>query len=210
VRPLVDVPEEQFLVLPCGVDVDQFHPEAIGDVHERYGLTDPYVICPGALTTAKGPQNVVVASEHYGDLAETIFIGAGVLRDALEENLGDRGRFLGFVSAEDKAALINGAAVLTAAPEKREHFGIIYVEGMAGGTVPVAYEGGGVGSIVTSDTGVLTARNPDVLGLAIRDVLLDAERRNVMAEAARGRAVRHFDTRTLGERLVSWLDGLAA
>jgi glycosyltransferase involved in cell wall biosynthesis len=35
------------------------------------------------------------------------------LRAELERELGDRGRFLGFVSAQDKAQLISGATILT-------------------------------------------------------------------------------------------------
>ena len=70
----------------------------------------------------------------------TIFIGAGELQTELENaSSKERGRFLGFVSAEDKAELINGATLLVAAPEKKEHFGIIYAEALAGGTPCVAY-----------------------------------------------------------------------
>ena len=80
---------------------------------------------------------------------------------AIKAALGDRGKLLGFVSAEDKAALINNATCLTAAPEKKEHFGIIYAETLAAGTPCVAYGGGGVDSIVTPDVGVsLEVRTP--------------------------------------------------
>ncbi|NNM05371.1 MAG: glycosyltransferase family 4 protein, partial [Gemmatimonadetes bacterium] len=146
VRPMVDVGLDRFLVLPCGVDLEEFHPGLGGDAAERFNLPDRYVICPGALTRVKGPQNVVSASKVYADRAHTVFIGAGEMREELEAELGDRGRFLGFVSAEDKAGLINSATLLVAAPEKKEHFGIIYAEALAGGTPCVAYKGGGVAS----------------------------------------------------------------
>ena len=126
----------------------------------RYKLLETYVICPGALTALKGPQNVVKASLEYADVAPTIFIGDGELRCQIEEKLNGRGKVLGFVSTEDKAALINAASVLAAVPEKKEHFGIIYAEGLAAGTPPVAYEGGGVSSIITQETGILTKRDP--------------------------------------------------
>lgn len=64
------------------------------------------------------PQNVVEASKQYADLAQTLLIGAGELEKELEDNLGDRGKLLGFVSSGDKAQLINAAEILTAAPEK--------------------------------------------------------------------------------------------
>lgn len=210
VRPIVDVDPERFLVLPCGVDLAEFRPDAADDVGVQYELPEKYVICPGALTAAKGPQNVVAASKAYDDLAPTIFIGDGELRSTLEEELGERGRFLGFVPAADKARLICGATVLTAAPEKREHFGIIYVEALAGATVPVAYEGGGVGSIITPDVGCLTDRDPAALGAAVREVLLDDERRSEMAAAGRARAEGLYSYPLLVGRLVKWLDGLVA
>ena len=205
VRAIVDVPAQRFLVLPCGIDLNEFHPGRAGEAAARHGIERPYVLCPGALTDSKGPQNVVAASEQYADLAPTIFIGAGELQAELEERLGKRGRFLGFVSAEDKAELINGATLLVAAPEKKEHFGIIYAEALAGGTPCVAYEGGGVDSIVTPDVGILVSRNPTALGRAIRELLTDEPRRLDMADRARRRAEKRFDTVQLAKVLEQWL-----
>ncbi len=205
---MVEVPEERFIILPCGIDLDEFHPENTGDILQKYELPEKFVICPGALSLAKGPQNVVAASEHYADLAPTIFIGDGELRGELEEKLGDRGRFLGFVSAEDKAHLINAATLIVAAPEKKEHFGIIYAEGLAGGTPSVAYEGGGVSSIVTPETGVLTERDSAALGKAVHSVLEASDQYSGMTTACRSRAESHFSNKMLGARLESWLDGL--
>lgn len=204
-EPLIAVPERRILVLPVGVDLEEFRADDSGSVQARFDLPHRYVICPGALTTSKGPQNVVAATEHFADLAPTVFIGDGPLRADLTARLGDRGRFLGFVSDADKAALIDAATLLAAAPEKREHFGIIYVEALAAGTVPVAYEGGGVDSIVTPDVGVLTERRPDALGAAIRALLEDDEERLTMASRGRRRAEEHFAPDVLADRLETWL-----
>ena len=205
VRSLIDIPQARFLVLPCGIDLDTFHPGRNADIARKYELPETYVICPGALTTSKGPQNVVEATLEYSDIAPTIFIGDGDLRQKIEVDLNDRGRLLGFVSSEDKAALINAASVLTAAPEKKEHFGIIYAEGLAAGTPSVAYEGGGVSSIITDQTGVLTRRDPKSLGCAIRALLTHSDRLGVMAKAARVRAEKSFSWLKLGRRLEDWL-----
>jgi glycosyltransferase involved in cell wall biosynthesis len=208
VRPLVDVDAERFLVLPCGIDLEEFSPARLATATRRYDLPDRYVICPGALTAAKGPQNVVAASETYADLAPTVFIGSGELRPQLERDLEDRGRFLGFVSSADKADLICGATLLVAAPEKKEHFGIIYAEALAGGTPCVAYQGGGVDTIVTPDVGILTSRDPSVLGQATRRLLQDEPRRVEMAQKARRRAEEKFDSIELASRLEAWLGEL--
>jgi len=71
VKTLVDVPNSKFLVLPCGVDLDEFRTDNIEGIKEKYNLPDTYVICPGALTKSKGPQNVVEASKVYSDFATT-------------------------------------------------------------------------------------------------------------------------------------------
>ena len=207
VRPVVDLPERKFLVLPRGVDLSAFAPGKTGTVREKYGLPDMFVLCPGALTRAKGPQNVVEASREYDDLATTVFIGDGDLRERLEADIGRRGRFLGFVSAEDRTHLVNAATILTAAPEKVEHFGVIYAEALAGGTVPVAYGGGGVPSVISPEVGILTERTPRALGIAIRGLLEKPPRRERMARAGRERAERKYDYEKLTTRLESWLEG---
>ncbi|MDP2722366.1 MAG: glycosyltransferase family 4 protein [Bacteroidales bacterium] len=207
VKPLVNLPDNRFLILPCGVDMEAFKPHQVGNVLEKYKISGDYVICPGALTYSKGPQNVVEASSYYTDLATTIFLGDGELEGELKLALGDRGRFLGFVSSEDKAYLINGAAILTAAPEKLEHFGIIYAEALAGGVPVVAYAGGGVDSIITPQAGILTERNPEILGKTIRHLLQDVALRNQMSEYGRKRAEQHYDYNTLVKKLAHWLQG---
>jgi glycosyltransferase involved in cell wall biosynthesis len=206
VRPIVDLPIDRFQIIPGGVDLDAYHPDTGDRERLRYHLPETYVISPGALTEPKGPQNVVEASKEYAELAPTVFLGDGDLRGELENELGDRGRFLGYVPERDKEALISAATLLVAAPEKLEHFGMVYAEALAAGTVPVAYEGGGVGAIVNPEVGVLTERRPQALGAAVRTLLEQPDRREIMAGAARLRAESRFDERALGDQLVDWIE----
>ncbi len=206
IKPVIPLPDDRFLILPCGVDLKDFKPGNTEGIHEKYNLPDNYVICPGALTFSKGPQNVVEASIEYAQFAATVFIGAGELEEELQSDLADRGGFLGFVSSEDKAKLINAATLLVAAPEKKEHFGIIYAEALAGGTPVVAYEGGGVGSIVTPTEGILTDRNPKALGQKINYLLLNSGLRKQMSVSCRHRAVKNYDYHVLVKELVVWLE----
>jgi len=207
IKPLIDLPDNRFLVLPCGVNLIDFKPGNSIGINEKFDLPDTYVICPGALTSSKGPQNVVAASTEYSDYASTVFIGAGELQKELEEKLGNRGKFLGFVSSEDKAKLIVGATLLVAAPEKKEHFGIIYAEALAGGTPCVAYNGGGVGSIVTPTEGILSERTPEALGEKINYLLQNSGLRKQMAVSCRDRAEKLFDYNELVQELVDWMKG---
>jgi len=205
VRNIIDIPMDMFLIQACGVKMSEFHPDNTDNINEKYNIDTDYVICPGALTESKGPQNIVEASKYYYEHATTIFIGDGDLKEELSEKLGNRGRFLGFVSNEDKAKLINAATLLVAAPEKKEHFGIIYTEAMAGGTPIVAYEGGGVNSIITSETGILTERNPKKIGNEIKSLLLDKEKYSSMKIKSRERAKEYYSTDILGPNLTHWL-----
>ncbi len=207
IKPLIDIPNDKFLILPCGVNLVDFKPGNSEGIREKYELPETYVICPGALTFSKGPQNVVDASIEYSDLASTIFIGAGELEEELEKKLGDKGKFLGFVSSEDKAKLIVGATLLVAAPEKKEHFGIIYAEALAGGTPCVAYEGGGVESIVTPTEGILTTRSPEALGKKVNYLLQNSGQRKQMVVSCRDRAEKLFNYDELVQELVDWMRG---
>jgi glycosyltransferase involved in cell wall biosynthesis len=209
-EPLIPVPANRILVLPCGIDLQEFRPTSSRLMRDRYRLPDRYVICPGAITEPKGTANVVAATTYYADLAPTIFIGDGELLGRLEAELGTNGRFLGFVSEHDKAGLINEATVLAAAPNKLEHFGIIYAEALAAGTVPVAYRGGGVESIITPHVGVLTDRNPAALGSHVRVLLENTASTTCMSLQARRRAEVHFDNDELSRQFVAWLTSIAA
>lgn len=206
VKPLINIPDDRFLILPCGVNLKDFKPGNTGDIKKKYDLPETYVISPGALIYSKGPQNVVAASSEYSNLASTVFIGDGELQEELEKKLGDKGKFLGFVSSEDKARLIVAATLLVAAPEKKEHFGIIYAEALAGGTPCVAYEGGGVGSIVTPTEGILTARTPKALGEKVNYLLQNSGLRKQMSASCRDRAERLFNYDELVQKLVDWLN----
>lgn len=207
IKPIIPLPDERFLILPCGVDLVDFRPGNIEGIQKKYNLPEKYIICPGVLTKSKGPQNVVEASKEYADLAQTVLIGAGEMKEELLENLGNRGMLLGFVSSEDKARLINNATILTAGPEKKEHFGIIYAEALAGGTPVVTYEGGGVGSIITHDVGIMTDRSPAVLGRNIRQLLSDQKLMDKMSVAGRKRAEKKYDYNKLVRQLAEWLEG---
>jgi len=210
VKPLLDIPDSKFLVLPCGVDLDEFRADNIEGIKEKYDLSDTYIICPGALTKSKGPQNVVDASKEYSDYASTVFIGDGELKDELKLKLENRGELLGFVSSEDKAKLINAASLLVAAPEKKEHFGIIYAEALAGGTPVVAYEGGGVASIVTPTEGILTERDPKELGEKVNYLLQNSGLRRQMSLSCRDRAERNYSYPSLVKTLSDWLSAFVS
>jgi glycosyltransferase involved in cell wall biosynthesis len=70
----------------------------------------------------------------------------------------------------------------------------------------VAYDGGGVGSIVTPEVGRLTERDPARLGAAVREVLeLAPDTRAEMTRRGRARAEERYDYNRLVAKLERWL-----
>lgn len=88
-------------------------------------------------------------------------------------------------------------------PELMEHFGIVTVEAMSAGCVPVVFAGGGQPEIVGTD-GQAGCLWPTVADweASTMDLVRNRARRLAMSAAARQRATR-FDTATFAARLAS-------
>lgn len=208
VRKIMPLPKDRFVLIPGWVDLNEFQPEDGKEVRKKYGLSKQYIIVPGALIQSKGPQNVLSASKYFGESTDLVFIGDGPLRSRLEKEAKKGVHFLGYVPDEDRTKLVNSATLLVAAPEKREHFGMIYIESLAAGVPPVAYEGGGVSTIVTPEVGILTKRNPDALGRGIKSILDNPKKRVKLGSNARVRAEKYFSETHLGDKLENCLTTL--
>ena len=209
VLPLVGRPVTDFTLIPCGVDTAPISLQERARVAAKYHLPNRYVVCPGALTEAKGPLNVARASVQFADVAPVVYLGDGDMRSEIAATSGEGCRLLGYVPEEDKDPLIAQADLLVAAPNKREHFGIIYAEAMAYGVPPVAYRGGGVPDVVGPEAGILVERDPAALGRAVRLLLEDAPRRSTMARLGRRRATELFDKEAVATRFVAWAEKTA-
>jgi glycosyltransferase involved in cell wall biosynthesis len=110
-------------------------------VQARYGITQPYYLTIGTLQPRKNLIRLVLAFVESGVEGQLVLAGkAGWLAKpilAAIQNLEDqaRSRILlpGFVSEEDKAALLSGATALLY-PSLYEGFGFPVLEGQACGT----------------------------------------------------------------------------
>ena len=75
------------------------------------------------------------------------------------------------------------------------------------GVRAIRHQGGGVGSVVTPETGRLSDRDPARLGAAVREVLaLPPGTRAEMTRAGRARAEELYDYNRLVAELEDWLD----
>jgi len=153
---------------------------------------DPRFLYIGRLKRYKGVDIVVRAFAEIADTNATLEIaGTGDFRPALEKLVAEFGLqkrvlFLGFVSEEDKVALLRRAwASMLASP--KEGWGISNIESAACGTPVIASNSPGIrDSVVDGETGILVAHG-DVAAMsnAMRTLIASPSLVNMMGEAGR-------------------------
>lgn len=185
-------------LIPPGVDTRRFHPAT-------RRVTHPNVLYVGSL-------NLSDQHKRFQDLLEACVIlqnefpelhlsavGGGDGRAMCEELAAELGishlvRFRGRLEAEALAEAYRDAAVL-AVPSLRETFGMVITEAMASGLPVVAVNGGGVPDVVDDDEdGILVPpRDPQALADALRRILADPERGDVLGQAGRTKVIERFE-----------------
>ena len=219
-------PDQTFVVVYPGVDVDLFHLGVDGaDLRDRFGLAGKRVILTVArLVDWKGHDLVLAAlpavlrqvpGTHY------LIAGDGPYRQDLERltvalGLQDCVTFAGFVPDAELPALY-AAADLFVQPSREaggntaiEGFGITLVEAGACGLPVIGGRTGGTGeAIADGDTGVLVdPYDPDALAAAMVRLLQDDAYARRLGEQARARAVHEFAWPVQTTRLQTFLCGL--
>ena len=191
-------------VVPCGIDLDRFHP-ADADASRRrinaalpeLGVNDgPGILFVGRLEQAKGAELLVAALPLIASRPEAqLWIVGGDDRDEPErQRLRELARETGveprvrFASAASRELLpdLYRAADVCAVPSAYESFGLVAVEAMAAATPAVATRVGGLASTIAhGKTGLLVGdRSPDAFAHAINQLLGDPALRTRMGEAA--------------------------
>ena len=197
------MPHKPVLVVPSGVDLSRFDPDALGtpaDNRRRLGLPEegPIVCLPGRLQRWKGQMTLIrampiVRRKHPGAIA--LIVGgphpsepdypAELRREA--EGLGVV--FAGAVPHEDVPRYLQASDVVVNASD-HEPFGITVIEGMALGKPTVATDRGGPTQVITPgvDGALVGPGRPDVLSTAILTYLDGPAAAARVGAAARGRA----------------------
>jgi glycosyltransferase involved in cell wall biosynthesis len=181
------IAREHVTVIHPGVSFDHYTPMA----SER--ATHPTFAYVGRLKKYKGVDLVIRGFARLSDPSATLEIaGAGDFRPALEAlaaslDLGARVRFLGFISEEEKLALLRRAwAVALASP--KEGWGLTNVEAEACATPVVASNSPGIReSVRDGETGFLVPHG-DIEALAVAFRRLSASRDLVTTMGAKARA----------------------
>jgi phosphatidylinositol alpha-1,6-mannosyltransferase len=213
------------LVIPPGVDVDRFRPQADDPAarsvtRKRFGLPEaaPLVLGVSRLVPRKGFDVLIDAVARLDRSAlEPVHLalaGSGRDRDRLARRaaragLGDRFHLLGRVPDEDLAAVYGTADVFAMCCRERwggleaEGFGIVFLEAAASGVPAVAGRSGGAWEAVEDgSTGyVVDPLDAGAVAAALERLLADPDLRRRMGAAARARIEQAFAYDTLAARL---------
>ncbi|MEV2242499.1 glycosyltransferase family 4 protein [Micromonospora sp. NPDC049891] len=145
-------------------------------------------------------RTVAELAEELPEL-ELVVAGQGWWEEPLRERcaalgITDRVRFTGFVSEEEKHALLS-SAWLALTPSLKEGWGLTIVEAAARSTPTVAfrYAGGVAEAMVDTETGLLVDDEQEFTAV-VRELLADDVRRKAMGEAALAHAARYTWTAT--------------
>ena len=189
-------------VVPCGVDVQQFVPEAAADEQAPYDSSrslDHRIVSVGRLVRRKGYDTIIEAMPRLPGTELIIAGGQEAKRSPEPERdrlhtlarrlrVARRVRLIGQVPHAEMPALLRSADLVICAPWY-EPFGIVPLEAMACGIPVVASAVGGLqDTVVDSVTGLLVPpRDPVALAAAVKSLLDDPVRRKQYGRAGRDR-----------------------
>jgi glycogen synthase len=225
-----DVDPRRVVVIPNGIDTDEYRPVQATDALARYGIPRdlPYVLFVGRITRQKGIIHLVRAIEHL-DPEVGIVLCAGqpdTAEIAAEMTEGvarvqerrDNVHWIQEMVPRPAAIQLYSHARVFCCPSIYEPFGIINLEAMACETPVVASATGGIKEVVQHEqTGLLVPfeqeREPPYealdadgfardLAAAINRLVRDAELGERLGRAGRRRAEEVYSWRAVASRVV--------
>jgi glycosyltransferase involved in cell wall biosynthesis len=192
------------VVVPLGVDRSTFRPprpEEVAAVRSRYSLDGPYLLALGGIEPRKNLPGILEAFARLDPDLRLVIAGAGVewnpegsslLADALAELAPDaRGRVhrTGYVSEEDKVALLGGAEALVY-PSLYEGFGLPVLEAMACGTPVVTSDVSSLPEVAGEAAVLVDPNDPGAIASGVGKLLTDSALRERLRRAGLERAAR--------------------
>jgi glycosyltransferase involved in cell wall biosynthesis len=187
-------------VIPEGVDVDLFRPDADAgaEFRQRHQLgSDPLLLSVSALTSEKRIPMILDAMRLTPEPPTLVLCGEGPQREdlaALADMLDLSVRFLGRIPREELVGAYNATDVLVHACDV-ETFGLSVLEAMACGCPVVGVRAGGLREVVGENgiAGILVAPDdPEEMARAVSRLLTDHAEVSRLRLAARARAVERF------------------
>jgi glycosyltransferase involved in cell wall biosynthesis len=219
-QTMLHAPADRIFRVPHGIDATHFRPPTRTErtaARATFGLASDAraVALIGRLDALKGHDVLIRAMGHLRDrgLTGTVLLagtGAGepeIRRLVEAEGLTSSVQFLGFADSRE----VLWASDVSVLPSRREAFGLVPVESMLCGVVPIRTPTSGArDQIIDGKTGFITPFD-DAEALADRLGLLlaDPARRAHMSAAALDRARAHFTADAMITRTLAVYAGLA-
>ena len=127
----------------AGMGVDPAVPADLAAFRARHGLPGPYALYAGRIDAGKGCAALLAHHERYRrgkeGAAELVLLGRLAMPEPRQEGV----RYLGFLSEEEKATAMAGAAAVVC-PSPYESLSIVLLEGLALGTPGLVNAGSAV------------------------------------------------------------------
>lgn len=201
----------------AGVDLNRFNPSRFSvnnKVELRKELTIPneslVILFVGRVTLEKGVKELLAAFEYLLSLdidAHVLFVGPfepdgqACLDRISNLKVKEKIRIVGYSSEPEKYMAMSDVLCL---PSYREGFGTVVIEAAAMALPTVGSDIYGLSdAVVNGETGILVrAKNSQLLGVGLSQILCDVELRTEMATKARKRALDYFDSAYIGGLVV--------
>jgi glycosyltransferase involved in cell wall biosynthesis len=190
------IPPERITVVPHGCRADA--PAGDGPAPGKPGRDEPepYVLFVGADRPHKNLSRLVEAMARLGPTGPRLMVagpaddrGPGARRVAERLGLGDRARFLGWVS-ETRLAELYAGAVVVACPSLAEGFGFPVLEALAAGAPLAAADLPAHRELAGDAAAYFEPRSVEAMAATLAMLLADPVRRADQAARGRARAAR--------------------
>jgi glycosyltransferase involved in cell wall biosynthesis len=203
---LYRVEPERVAVIPLAVDPEVFRPptpDRVAAARERFDIDGPYLLALGRTARKNLPRLLWAFASIPADLRPKLVVagappwspdGTDATLDALEalpRDVREAVAFVGYVTDEQKVALLGGALAL-AYPSLYEGFGFPALEAMACGTPVVASRVSSLPEIVGPASVLVDPLDADSIAEGLVRVIDDASLRARLREAGLARAAE-FD-----------------
>jgi glycosyltransferase involved in cell wall biosynthesis len=209
---LENVPGEQIVVQPMGVDRQVFRPLPRDEpLVNKWSLPDGWstILYCGRLLREKGLLDLILALVA---LAKTILVivGEGPERTRLERaaqarGISDRVRFVGGFEYIQMARVYSIADVFClpslSTPYWQEQFGMVLVEAMACGVPVLSTATGSIPEVVGDAAVLVPAYAVEQLREGIASLLEERERRDALAAAGLQRVAERYDANRVAESI---------